>query len=47
MVGHKKPIMEQYKFSIYHENARNIPGYITEKIFDSFFAGCVPVYWGG
>ena len=21
-------------------------GYITEKIFDCFFAGCVPVYWG-
>ncbi|WP_226896450.1 glycosyltransferase family 10 domain-containing protein [Poseidonibacter ostreae] len=23
-----------------------MPGYITEKIFDSFFAGCVPVYLG-
>ena len=21
-------------------------GYITEKIFDSFFAGYVPIYWG-
>ncbi|KAB7887432.1 hypothetical protein GBG19_10625 [Poseidonibacter ostreae] len=29
-----------------YENARDIPGYITEKIFDSFFAGCVPVYLG-
>lgn len=46
MVEHKKPIMEQYCFSICYENARDIPGYITEKIFDSFFAGCVPVYWG-
>lgn len=46
MVEHKKPIMEQYKFSICYENAKDIPGYITEKIFDSFFAGCVPVYWG-
>lgn len=46
MVDHKKPVMEQYKFSICYENARDIPGYITEKIFDSFFAGCVPVYWG-
>ena len=45
-VDHKKPIMEQYKFSICYENAKDIPGYITEKIFDSFFAGCVPVYWG-
>ncbi|MDQ8205629.1 glycosyltransferase family 10 [Pelagicoccus sp. SDUM812003] len=45
-IKHKKPIMQQYKFSISYENARDIPGYITEKIFDSFFAGCVPIYWG-
>ena len=24
----------------------DIPGYISEKIFDCFFAGCVPVYLG-
>lgn len=24
----------------------NIKGYITEKIFDCFFANCVPIYWG-
>lgn len=24
----------------------DVPGYITEKIFDSFFSGCIPVYWG-
>lgn len=46
MVEHKRPTMEKHKFSICYENARDIPGYITEKIFDSFFAGCVPVYWG-
>ena len=34
-------------FAICYENARDIPGYITEKIFDCFFAGCVPIYWGG
>ena len=28
------------------ENARDIPGYITEKLFDCLFAGCVPIYWG-
>ena len=38
--------MKQYKFSICYENARDIPGYITEKIFDGFFAGCIPVYLG-
>ncbi|TEW50704.1 glycosyltransferase family 10 domain-containing protein [Psychromonas algicola] len=46
MVDHKRPVMERYRFSICYENAKDIPGYITEKIFDSFFAGCVPVYWG-
>ena len=42
----KSVILKQYKFSICYENARDIPGYITEKIFDCFFSGCVPVYWG-
>jgi hypothetical protein len=38
--------MQKYKFSVCYENATGITGYITEKIFDSFFAGCVPVYLG-
>lgn len=42
----KLEILEKYKFAICYENARYIPGYITEKIFDCFFAGCVPIYWG-
>ena len=21
-------------------------GYITEKIFDALFSGCIPIYWG-
>ena len=42
----KRMILEQYKFSICYENVRDIPGYITEKIFDCFFAGCVPIYLG-
>lgn len=42
----KKEIYDQYKFSICFENVRDLPGYITEKIFDSFFSYCVPVYWG-
>ena len=24
----------------------DLPDYISEKIFDCFFSGCVPVYWG-
>lgn len=42
----KRTILEQYKFSICYENLRDTPGYITEKIFDCFFAGCIPVYLG-
>lgn len=34
------------KFAYCYENVANLPDYITEKIFDCFFAGCVPVYWG-
>ena len=42
----KMLIMRDFKFSICYENAYGIPGYITEKIFDSMSAGCIPVYWG-
>ena len=45
-VQNKRETLSKYKFSICYENAKSIPGYITEKIFDSFLAGCVPVYWG-
>lgn len=34
-----------YKFSIAFENSK-YPGYVSEKIFDSFLAGCIPVYLG-
>ncbi len=38
--------LKQYRFSICYENSKNLKGYITEKIFDCFAAGNVPVYWG-
>ena len=44
-VVRKKDTLERYKFSICYENATS-NGYVTEKIFDSFFAGCVPIYLG-
>jgi hypothetical protein len=34
------------KFGICYENTRDLPNYITEKIFDCMIEGCVPVYWG-
>ena len=42
----KSPILRQYRFSYCFENSRDISGYISEKIFDCFQAGCVPIYYG-
>jgi hypothetical protein len=42
----KYAVLSDAKFCICFENARDISGYITEKIFDCLFAGCVPIYWG-
>lgn len=41
----KLSILEEYRFAICFENSF-IPGYITEKIFTCFAAGCVPIYLG-
>lgn len=45
-VRHKHEVFGRHRFSICYENAQGFAGYITEKLFDSFAAGCVPVYWG-
>ncbi|RFO95943.1 hypothetical protein DIC66_16075 [Rhodoferax lacus] len=45
-VASKLETMQKYRFSICYENVRDLPGYITEKIWDCFFSGCIPVYWG-
>ena len=37
--------LKSYKFNICFENG-SYPGYLTEKLFDAFMAGCVPIYWG-
>jgi hypothetical protein len=42
----KAQTLPNYKFCICYENMKNAKGYITEKIFDCFMAGCLPVYWG-
>lgn len=45
-VDRKLPVLKKYKFSICFENTCDVPGYITEKIFDSLISGCVPIYRG-
>jgi hypothetical protein len=46
MLENKSDALLRTRFAICYENFRDLPGYITEKIFDCFMSGCVPVYWG-
>lgn len=45
-IENKMEVLKRARFCIAHENCRDLPGYITEKLFDCFRAGCVPVYVG-
>jgi hypothetical protein len=45
-VEDKEAIYRKTKFAYCYENVANLPDYISEKIFDCFFGGCIPVYWG-
>ena len=45
-VDRKVDYLKLYKFAFAYENVKGVPGYVTEKIFDCFHAGCVPVYLG-
>jgi len=44
-VSAKSATLAQYRFALCFENSQ-LKGWITEKLFDCFFAGTVPVYWG-
>jgi hypothetical protein len=41
----KSAVLGQYTFAICFENMI-LKGWITEKIFDCFFCGTIPIYWG-
>jgi hypothetical protein len=45
-IDRKPEILDRARFSICYENSRGSPGYLSEKIFDCFTSGCVPVYIG-
>lgn len=42
----KYETLKHYKFSLCFENLNNLPGNISEKIFDCFQCGVIPLYWG-
>jgi hypothetical protein len=41
----KSQTLAQYRFALCFENSV-LKGWMTEKLFDCFFAGTVPIYWG-
>lgn len=45
-VERKGVVLRRYRFSYTYENYDRPIGYISEKIFDALFAGCVPIYRG-
>lgn len=38
-------VYSKYKFAIAMEN-KCVDGYITEKILNAYYSGCIPIYWG-
>ena len=45
IVANKKEFLKDYKFSICFENSKKL-GYISEKLFDAFESGTIPIYFG-
>jgi len=44
--GEKLELFQHYRFVIAYENFRNDIGYFSEKMFDAFYGGAVPIYLG-
>jgi len=44
-VDNKLQTLSNFKFTLCFENCV-FPGYVTEKIFDAFLSGCIPIYLG-
>lgn len=42
-IDNKNQILSKYKFNVVIENSND---YVSEKLFDSFNAGCIPIYVG-
>jgi len=44
LVESKHPILQRTRFNFCLENMLEIPGYVSEKIYDSFANGAIPIY---
>lgn len=45
-IDEKVDVYHRHRFALCFENVTGVEGYISEKLFDCFRAGVVPVYWG-
>jgi alpha(1,3/1,4) fucosyltransferase len=45
IVTNKSDVYPNYRFALCYENAQ-MPGYVTEKIFDCLRSNCIPIYLG-
>jgi alpha(1,3/1,4) fucosyltransferase len=45
-IDDKYLVLQNYKFALCFENSHGFNGYITEKIFDCFNCGTIPIYYG-
>jgi hypothetical protein len=45
-VEKKTDVLGRYQFAVCYENARDLGGYVSEKIFDALLAGSIPIYLG-
>lgn len=43
--GNKIDLLKNFKYNLCYENSIH-EGYVTEKLFDAKFAGCIPIYYG-
>ena len=46
MGDQKVGVLARCEFALCPENCSSLNGYITEKIFNTLFAGCIPIYQG-
>lgn len=46
MAEDKLDTLSKYKFNLCYENTSDAVGYVCDKIFTSFHAKSVPIYWG-
>jgi len=44
-ISDKFEVLREYQFAVCFESDA-YPGYVTEKLFDAWGAGCIPLWWG-